>query len=360
METKIVTLVLLCWLLLFPTCKKKPTEHNDTDKPGRRDYTWTIDTLSYPGSLQTTMRDMYAVDAKNIYVVGHNEDNGVGTMYHYDGTKWSSVKISWAVGGNISGAFDLSAIYGFGANDIYAVGFRYHDNPTPPPNYYDSSLIIHFDGSQWKEVNLSVRGRQLIGIWGNSSGDIWTGGGYGTLFHYDGILWANVSLDTSLWFNAFGGEKYKQFLTAYKQIDTSGYITGIKYLFKRIENNWTKVDSFALLPNTTFTFGHLNIRSIGGTIYSSGYGLFYQKNDKWENVESINDETVIRYTFGSRSKNVYAVGNAGIVYHFNGTDWKKTDEVSNPILSFNAGWTNEKEVFIMGDDNYRTYIYYGK
>ena len=103
---------------MLQTCKEKPVDNNDDDKPGRRDYKWTIDTLSYPGSLQTTMYDMYAVNEKNIYVVGHNEDNGVGTMYHYDGRKWDPVKLSWAVGGTIGGAFDLSAMYGFGANDI--------------------------------------------------------------------------------------------------------------------------------------------------------------------------------------------------------------------------------------------------
>ena len=62
-------ILLLAILVMGLSCKKpKPIEPDDNDKPGRRDYTWTIDTISYPGSLQTTMRDMYAVDEKNIYV----------------------------------------------------------------------------------------------------------------------------------------------------------------------------------------------------------------------------------------------------------------------------------------------------
>ena len=349
--------MLFC-VAMLQTCREKPVDNNDDDKPGRRDYTWTIDTLSYPGSLQTTMREMYAVNEKNIYVVGHNE-RGYGKMYHYNGIEWTDVKLTIAEGGTILGGIDLSAIYGFGVNDIWAVGARSWDNINPPPNYIDSSLIIHFDGTQWREVFPDIRSRgKLQGIWGNVPNDIWTGGLYGSLFHYDGNNWKKVNVDSSLWYNALGGNMNKQFLTAYKQIDTSGYITGIKYMFKKVNDAWFKIDSFALLPNSIFTFGHLNIQSISGTIYSSGYGLFYQKNEAWLNIQNISG--VIRYTFGTRTKNIYAVGNAGAVYHFNGINWQKLEEFNNSDHSFTAGWTNEKEVFIMGENNSKTFIYHGK
>ena len=39
-----------------------------------RSYSWTVDTLELGGtSYHTTMLDMYAVDSKNIYVVGFND-----------------------------------------------------------------------------------------------------------------------------------------------------------------------------------------------------------------------------------------------------------------------------------------------
>jgi hypothetical protein len=117
-----------------------------------REYTWTIDTLAYPGSFQTLMGDMWASSPSDVYVVGHN-DQAFGKMYHYDGKGWTPVNTPF-------GAIDLGAIYGFSANDIWAVGERIDYNPTPPPNFLDSSLIIHFDGSRWTEYKV-IGGRHL-------------------------------------------------------------------------------------------------------------------------------------------------------------------------------------------------------
>lgn len=161
-----------------------------------RDYVWTIDTLSYPGSFQTTMKRMYAASAKDIYVVGHNEDGG-GKMYHYDGKGWKPVGLSIFEGGYISGSKDLWSIHGFGSNNIYAVGERIYSNDNPPPNFLDSSIIIHFDGTKWTEVKIE-RARRLTTVWDASPMDIWAGGSNGTLYHFDGTSWKLKSFDTTM------------------------------------------------------------------------------------------------------------------------------------------------------------------
>jgi len=353
----LVSLALVIFLGL--ECKKKPTENDDDDKPGRRDYTWTIDTLSYPGSLQTTMYDMYAVNAKNIYVVGHNDQNR-GHMYHYDGNTWKPVGLHTSEGGQISGAISIFAIYGFGANDIWAVGSRSFSNPTPPPIWYDSSLIIHFDGNQWSEVSI-VRGKgTLQGIWGSSANDVWAGGVYGTLYHYNGIVWTKIDADTSLWFLTFGGKANEQYALAYNRKDTAGYLATIHYLLSYQETSWTIIDYFAELSYAQWTFGHYSIRYMENEFYSAGYGVFKKKNNSWNTLFDSGNNTFLD-VFGTRKKNIFAVGIYGIVYHYNGTDWKKIQELYNVSLSyFSSGWTNEKEVFILASDNYKTYIYHGK
>jgi hypothetical protein len=148
--------------LFVYSCKNKPTQPDDnTTKPGKRDYTWTIDTLSYPGSMQTLMRDIWASSPTNVYVVGHNDQPGPGTMFRYDGKSWKTTRFHVADGGTVSGPVSLSAIYGFGPNDIYAVGERIYDNPNPPYGFLDSSLIIHYDGVKWEDVKLKM-GRMLL------------------------------------------------------------------------------------------------------------------------------------------------------------------------------------------------------
>src|SRR5512140_2892642 len=152
-----------------------------------RTYIWTIDTLRYPGSWQIVMEGIWGSSASDVYVVGHN-DAGSGKMFHFDGHSWQAVKLNAMEGGLIHGAIDLHAIYGFGKNDIYAVGERIYSNLFPPPNFFDSSLVIHYDGVSWREIPLVRSGpfRALWGLWGSSLTDLWAAGLSGTLIHITG------------------------------------------------------------------------------------------------------------------------------------------------------------------------------
>ena len=74
-------------------CKDDPTKPPDEIIKKPREYTWTIDTLSYPGSMQTNMQDIWASSPANVYVVGRNE-RGYGKMYHFNDISWTDVKLS--------------------------------------------------------------------------------------------------------------------------------------------------------------------------------------------------------------------------------------------------------------------------
>ena len=174
----VIPLGTLFFSLVFFSCDKSPTGPEPIKDP--RTYTWTIDTLAYPGSFQTTMRDIWGSSANDVYVVGHNDQNR-GLMWHFDGKRWTDVRLSTMQGGTIRGPIDLSAIYGFASNDIWVVGENVFSNPDPVSGFYDASLIIHFDGATWQEVN-HTKARGLTSIWGSSPKDIWMGGFNGTLF----------------------------------------------------------------------------------------------------------------------------------------------------------------------------------
>ncbi|MBI2428746.1 MAG: hypothetical protein HYV29_08130, partial [Ignavibacteriales bacterium] len=122
-------LLFIIILLLFPGCKDEPVKPEIIKDP--RTYTWTLDTLAYPGSFQTSMMDMWGSSPTDVYVVGHNESPGPGTMYHFDGSKWSTTKFHSAEGGPISGALSLTSVYGFSKDDIWVVGERFYDNFSP-------------------------------------------------------------------------------------------------------------------------------------------------------------------------------------------------------------------------------------
>ena len=67
----------------------------------------------------------------------------------------------------------LYGIFGFGPNDIWAVG--------------EASTVLHWDGATWSKVETpyddATEKPRLLSVWGSSPGDVWIGG-HGTMLHF--------------------------------------------------------------------------------------------------------------------------------------------------------------------------------
>lgn len=72
-------------------------------------------------------------------------------------------------------AADLKGLFGFGANDIWAVG--------------DDSTVIHWDGTSWTKLSTPFDDADdkpnLVAVWGSSPDDVWIVGD-GTMLHFQG------------------------------------------------------------------------------------------------------------------------------------------------------------------------------
>jgi hypothetical protein len=316
-----------------------------------RTYTWTIDTLSYPGSFQTNMQDVWGSSATDVYVVGHNDQNR-GLMWHFDGNKWSDIKLSTVQGGNIQGPIDLSAVYGFGVDNILAVGDKDYDNPNPPPNFLDSSLIIHFDGRQWNEQRIQG-GRLLRAIWGNSPSSLWIGGWTNTVFHYDGSAWKRDSLPVTVQSDGFfqveafegnaSGEVY-----AIGNTHQNSTSTTIHYFFVRQRDRWLVVDSFFVAPSRIeWKWGQQDLWvSPSGILYSCGRGVHRWNGSNWEML--FDHPNLLTRVIGTGEENVFVVGHLGTVLHYDGRNWYQYEQLANPDLILWGVWTDGKEVMVVG------------
>ncbi|RME19478.1 MAG: hypothetical protein D6806_18225 [Deltaproteobacteria bacterium] len=80
-------------------------------------------------------------------------------------------------GADIEMGGDLNAVWASADNDVWAAG---------------EDGVVHFDGTSWSfdEANAS---QELMGIWGSSADDIYAVGKIGTLVHWDGSGWTNVT-----------------------------------------------------------------------------------------------------------------------------------------------------------------------
>ena len=285
-------------------------------------------------------------------------------MYHFNGKTWTPVVLYFPDRrGNF--AIDLYAIYGFGSSDVWAVGERILDNPHPPPNILDSSLVIHFDGLQWNEVMLP-RKRLLERVWGSSPKDIWMGGINGTLYHYDGSAIKPDSVpfpippDADPFYNfvSFTGSSSDGPYALLKTPD-SRY-----YMFSHQSGTWAAIDSFLYYYKTMLWAGP------GGTLYVTGSGVYKRIGIQWESL-GLDGLLSVRIC-GVDNNSLFVVGHSsdesgiyGTVYHYNGSDWFEFKQLRLYHGNYGGIWTDGKEIFVVGSNLYsdfpqKTIILHGK
>jgi hypothetical protein len=346
----------LSLVFLALSCEKSPTGPEPVKDP--RTYTWTIDTLAYPGSFQTTMRDIWGSSPNDVYVVGHNDQPGPGTMFHYDGKTWRTTGFHSAEGGSVQGPVSLSAIYGFAPNDVWAVGEHIYTNYNPPPNFLDSSLIIHYDGGKWTEFR-PPSGRLLQAVWGSKPNDVWAGGLDGTLYYFDGVTWKAVSIGKKVWFLNFGGFTSSDVYAMAYELDSGVMDSTFQYVWHWDGTTWSIRDFYVETFGNEDKFGTSSLFAVEGNLFSAGQGIFRKSSSGWERI-FYDPSTFFRDIKGSGLENLFAVGNFSAVYHFNGSDWYRYRQFLDANIHYSASWTNAKEVFVVGDDGFKTYVLHGK
>ncbi len=350
----ILLLILAMVLIEVYACKDKGIEPTPTKSP--RDYTWIADTISYRGSyIQTEMLSIWGSSPNDVYGVGFNNAFENVLMWHYDGKNWSDVKLD--LFGLHPG--ELFGVYGFVSNNVYAVGVQGFSNNT------DSSLIIHYDGSSWSEVNIIKSSRWLNDIYGSSPNDIWACGWGGVIYHYDGIKWNKDSI--------YNPQRDEFQLESIAESKNTVYVIGEKhdnilakdtyYFFKKAIQSWQTLDSFVVAPGqTTFKFGTRLWANSEGNLYSSSDGVFKWNGSSWNNIYV--SSIALPRIFGTSEQNIFVVGNYGIVLHFNGVDWYQFQQLKNENVAYSGVWTDGKEAFICGftTDSYpmKTIVWHGK
>lgn len=347
-KIKLIIITPILIVFIISGCKNRNAVVDVRPPKDPRTYSWEVDTLAYPGSAQTLMRNIWGNSSKDVYAVGHN-DRAFGHMWHYDGTSWTDVKLKVSQGGQLRGNIgSLSAIDGMSSSNIWAAGETLINNPSPPPNFIDSSLIIHYDGSSWKEISIEKR-KRLSDIYVQSNNNIWACGDT-TIYHYDGVKWTReyVPLVTPPNSSLFISKIVSNGTTAYATGTVHSNTTGDNtyYFFKRDDKGWRIVQT----TQSPFSFGLGGFWiSPSGKIYSVGTGLFELNGDEWMSVYF----TTISFSgiYGTSDDNIFIVGTdgtTGIVYHFNGQNWKKLDQLTSNNIIYTSVWTEGTEAFICG------------
>jgi hypothetical protein len=186
----------------------------------------------------TSWVDMHAPDAQFAFVSAFwgtsPNDVWVGGSYggswpvvylwHWNGQAWSPGVAPASEQNSERG--DISALWGFATNDIWAVGVG-----MPSQNWQPQ--IWHYDGTAWTHVATPSLSGTVTGVWGPCARDVWATVDLGivndngvvsrpgALWHFDGNVWATVDLPylpalravtgssaTDVWIAGAGGAVY--------------------------------------------------------------------------------------------------------------------------------------------------------
>ena len=151
---KYILLIISLAIVLFElSCDSNPVT---PDKPGRRDYAWTVDTLKTPND---PLGKLWASSPSDIWRT--SDGSWDQSISHFDGKIWSFY--------GVLGMITPFAIYGFSNNNVF-IGNA------------GNGKIWRYDGNSWTQfAELTKDGHNDIyieNIWGESANDFYAVGAY--------------------------------------------------------------------------------------------------------------------------------------------------------------------------------------
>lgn len=120
------------------------------------------------------LSSVWGSSASDVFAVGGTPEQG--EVYHFDGSSWTQMSLPTVP--------LLVWVYGFGPDNVYAVGTR--------------GAALHYDGTRWTALSSGTQD-DLWGVWGAAPNDLWIVGGSPTggapvLMHFDGARFAPVAI----------------------------------------------------------------------------------------------------------------------------------------------------------------------
>ena len=299
MRKRILLITVFIILLLLQCIKENLTEPEP--EPGRRDYTWTIDTIkSYDyiyRSWGSSPSDIWAV------TVGGDLYH---SFFHFNGNTWTT-----------DGVFRLispSSIWGFSKDDIYIGG--------------GGGKIWHYNGKNWQEmIKLTKDGRSDIvfdNMWGASPKDIYATGAYAddrgyannsVIAHYNGS-WSMLDTDglNGIVEHFFRNNGDNKFYIRTSRIGGGEFIDSTliySYSHKKYEKIYASLEMKGLQADLSLIDGHV--------YFVLGNEIAKRNNNQFETFLQINDPDFYQQIWGRNSKDIFLFMTNGIA-HYNGND----------------------------------------
>jgi hypothetical protein len=242
-----------------------------------------------------SLRAVWGSGANDVWAVGDS-----GAVLHGDGTAWAPVP---------SGTDrDLRGVWGSGASDVWAVG--------------EGEVILHWDGRAWSTVLAPAVGPALMAVWGSAANDVWAVARGGTIVHWDGAAWTSVSSGTTD--DLFGVSGTSA---------TNAWALSAKAILHWDGAAWSESQRLVADLRAIWSDGATDGWAVGGPWPQRWDGT------KWSQSATGHDDLVdgtYGSVWGTAPTDVWAVGTGGSIRHWTGAAWVLSS--SGTALDLGAVW----------------------
>jgi len=336
MKTKIIIYSSIIVVLFNLSCHNNPVA---PEEPGRRDYTWTADTLQPPyAAFSFYPTRMWGSSESDIWLGG---TGGLSLLWHFDGSQWNHIAA-------YDGQTSPSAMWGFSSSNIWLGS---------------TNEFWRYDGSKWyKYSNITPPAgydvTSIEDIWGSNYYDVWrvgfadqfNGDEYkGVIMHYTGSQWQFMPIpDMRIHFISIR-EQYSTnqlFLEGWEPEQTAPDTFKV-YLYDRGEK----------LKEIYSGLYEMALTEINGQVFFVSQGKIYKILNNKLNLWKDFSEIASGYRITGRSEIDFfleSLDNGGI-FHYNGTDLTQVFPINTtdyPIVRF----IFEKDIFFVCQNLYTNLI----
>jgi hypothetical protein len=235
------------------------------------------------------MQSPTAEPLKTLWVVGDNDvyAAGAGVLVHYDGTTWSTMQPAPT-------SFAINGIWASAAGDVVAVD--------------QDGNVFHWSSGSWSPITPSPK-VVLFAIWGTQLSDLVVVGLNGAILRYDGSSWTPMTSNTMRVLNAVWGNGAT--IVAAGAAGTIQRYTGA---------SWQAAPNTPIIGNT-----YRGVWTTASQIFvvgsdSTGRGIIQTQQAAGWNPQSVST-MYLSGVWGTAEDDVYAVGDAGTIMHFDGVTW---------------------------------------
>lgn len=346
--------------MLFNSCGTEPPSPDDNNNP-YLEYEWTIDTLKNPNGYGVVPWSIWGSSPQSIWIAGFNLA-GQSELFSWNGIIWK--RLTPDLGFN----YDLSAIIGFDQNDVYIAGYKILVDTVQ----HSESIILHYNGRNWQQESIPIKGDALLFISGMSS-NIWACGNNGALYYKTSGNWVKVSFDERKYLGllselpdlgpiyvAPNGEVF--LMNKYYNYKTYND-TAMLYFSKYSNGTWTDLDSCRLVNvdgiPMGYKFGNMAMFGVNeNEIYSTGDAIYKFDGIDW--LPQYWEDYSYKDIKGTLMNKIFSVGRHGTIsYHYNNR-WLRIPDFSSKIVDFYSVMPFEDEIFIGAYQLGIGYVVHGK